>query len=380
MNKKTLSILIIISVFLWPTLLFGLPQLAVLDAFIPKGLDPGIGAPVTDKIIEELVNSGKFVVLDRANVAQVLKEKEFQISSDMVKVEEIREAGQYLGADFVVVARVSRVGSTYFMSARMIHVESGTISVQTSAEKKGSVDVLLSIAKTVGTKLAGGIIEQVAPEAIASEAVQPEQKEKPAASPPTKSAKTVEFGIKGGINIAKYTGDDADGGGITAASRLAFSAGFFLVINIAEMFALQPELIYSIKGTNLEIDGLTGLEKHSLNYIEIPVLAKLLLPINASSNFNFFAGPYLAVLLSSAYDTTEEVKDFYEFFGIPSSGDLDDIRKSTDMGLVLGMGTQINGFIAELRYERGLGTIIDIEGVEADVMNSAFSIMIGFVF
>ncbi len=43
-------------------------------------------------------------------------------------------------------------------------------------------------------------------------------------------------------------------------------------------------------------------------------------------------------------------------------------------------GICINGFIAELRYERGLGTIIDIEGVEADVMNSAFSIMIGFVF
>lgn len=345
MNKKILSILIIISVFLWPTLLFGLPHLAVLDAFIPKGLDPWISAPVTDKIIEELVNSGKFVVLDRANVAQVLKEKEFQISSDMVKVEEIREAGQYLGADFVVVARVSRVGSTYFMSARMIHVESGTISVQTSDEKKGSVDVLLSIAKAVGTKLAGGIIEQVAPEAIASETAQPEQKEKPPVSPPSKPAKTVEFGIKGGINIAKYTGDDADGGGITSASRLAFSAGFFLVINIAEMFALQPELIYSIKGTNLEYDGLTGLEKHSLNYIEIPVLAKLLLPISASSNFNFFVGSYLAVLLSSAYDTTEEVKDFYEFFGIPSSDDMDDIRKSTDMGLVLGMGTQINGFL-----------------------------------
>ncbi|MBA7589766.1 hypothetical protein ES708_31855 [subsurface metagenome] len=49
------------------------------------------------------------------------------------------------------------------------------------------------------------------------------------------------------------------------------------------------------------------------------------------------------------------------------------------MGLVLGMGTQINGFIAELRYEKGIGTILD-GAAEGDVMNSAFSLMIGFIF
>ena len=36
--------------------------------------------PVTDKIIEELVHAKKYRVIDRSNIEQVLREKEFQLS------------------------------------------------------------------------------------------------------------------------------------------------------------------------------------------------------------------------------------------------------------------------------------------------------------
>lgn len=54
-----------------------LPQVAVLDTILSAGMDPAVKSPITDKIVEELVKSGKYKVLDRANIAQVLKEKEF---------------------------------------------------------------------------------------------------------------------------------------------------------------------------------------------------------------------------------------------------------------------------------------------------------------
>jgi len=135
--------------------LFAQPSLAVIDAVLEEGLDPAIRVPITEKIIEQAVASGKYLVLDRANVTQVLEEKEFQFSG-MVKDTEIKQAGEYLGADFVGAARVSKVGETYFISAKIIDVETGAIVAQASAEKKGQADVVFELANTVGTKLMGG--------------------------------------------------------------------------------------------------------------------------------------------------------------------------------------------------------------------------------
>jgi TolB-like protein len=134
---------------------FAIPQVAVLDTILAAGTDPTVAGPVTDKIIEELIRSGKFVVLDRANVEQILQEKEFQLSSGIVRNEEVRQAGEYLGADLVIVSNVSRVGSTYVISARMVDVVTGEIVAQASSEKQGKIDVLLEIARTVGKQISG---------------------------------------------------------------------------------------------------------------------------------------------------------------------------------------------------------------------------------
>jgi len=136
------------------------PKVAVLDAVIPESMDEAVIIPVTDKIVEELVVSGKYTVLDRANIEQVLQEKEFQVSG-LVKDTEIAKAGEYLGAAFVVIARVSRIEDTYFISARMIDVATGAIMAQTSDQEEGKISVLIAVAGRVGRKLAGGLIEEV---------------------------------------------------------------------------------------------------------------------------------------------------------------------------------------------------------------------------
>ena len=114
MKRWALSLLMIIA----GTLAFAdqKPKVAVLDALIPDDMDRSVVVPVTDKIVEELVNSGLYTVLDRANIEQVLQEKEFQVSG-LVKDTEVVQAGEYLGARYVVVARVSRIEETFFISA-----------------------------------------------------------------------------------------------------------------------------------------------------------------------------------------------------------------------------------------------------------------------
>jgi len=155
MTAKLKSIAVALFLFLCATAVFSLPHVAVLDTILASGMDPTVAVPVTDKIVEELVNSGKFTVIDRANIGQILREKEFQLSSGIVRTEEVRQAGEYLGADFVIVANASRVGSTYVISAKMIDVVTGEIAAQASTEKQGKIDVLLEIARVVGKQISG---------------------------------------------------------------------------------------------------------------------------------------------------------------------------------------------------------------------------------
>jgi hypothetical protein len=133
------------------------PKVAVLDAIIPQNMDPSVIIPTTEKIIERLVVSGRFTVLDRSNIESVLKEREFQVSG-MVSDQDVVTAGKYLGADFVVVAKVQKVSETYFISAKMIAIKTGVIANQTSAQGEGKLSTLIDLAGEVGDVLSGGAV------------------------------------------------------------------------------------------------------------------------------------------------------------------------------------------------------------------------------
>jgi TolB-like protein len=144
------------------SLAFALPQVAVLKTSVAAGIDPTVESAITGKIEEALVNSGRFQVLDRVSVDQVLKEKEFQLASGIVSESQMRQAGEYLGADFVAVATVTRVGQTFTLSAKMINVTTGQIAVQASADRQGTIDVVLALASEVAGKLAGAVVTAAA--------------------------------------------------------------------------------------------------------------------------------------------------------------------------------------------------------------------------
>jgi len=156
------------------------PKVAVLDAVLPEKMDINVAIGVTEKISEELVGSGRFTVLDRTTVGQSLKEIEFQMSG-MVSDEQIKRAGEQLnsrlGAAYVVVSRVSVVGETYFVTAKMIDIKTGEITAQASAEQEGKIAVTLKIAQAVGKKLAGGVREpeQAVKTELAEEKPKPEK-------------------------------------------------------------------------------------------------------------------------------------------------------------------------------------------------------------
>jgi basic membrane lipoprotein Med (substrate-binding protein (PBP1-ABC) superfamily)/TolB-like protein len=132
-----------------------LPKVAVLDLVAQKGVDPSVVIPITESVMEEVVASRAYVVLDRAFIVQVLKEKEFQLSG-LVSDSQATAAGQYLGADYVVTGRIQLMGEAYFVVAKMIEVKTGVIVSQSSEQGEGKSAALLSLARSLGRKLVAG--------------------------------------------------------------------------------------------------------------------------------------------------------------------------------------------------------------------------------
>ncbi len=200
------------------------------------------------------------------------------------------------------------------------------------------------------------------------------------------SAQRLAGGVRAGLAIADLTGDDA---GFTYidemgeqrqkeyGSKMGFSAGAFLMVDIFENFAVQPEVLYTMKGgkTEVELGGVTYTITESLNYLEIPVLVKYKIPTPGSLAPNLFFGPALAITLSA------EMK--IEGDGSEAVDDIKDYCKGTDFGIVLGggldFGVGTGKIMVDGRYTLGL-TVIDDTEAKADVKNSVFAIMVGYCF
>ncbi len=181
-------------------------------------------------------------------------------------------------------------------------------------------------------------------------------------------------GVKGGINIATIGGSDA-GSGITAVTQ--YAAGVFVEISLPGPLAIQPEVLYSVKGSKAAVPA-TYLTPAmtlttTLSYIEIPVLLKFYLPTPVIKP-HLFAGPALGILTSA--------KAKAEYPGGSVDTDIKDVITSTDLGVVVGAGIKLALPIVDLsvegRYNYGMKSIDKQDGTK--MYNRTISILVGIGF
>jgi len=150
--KKLFLIMFVFLILLQTA--FGQSKIAVLDASLGAGVDINAAAIVADTLNEQFVKSNEFIAIDRAYISSIQQEKKFQLSGD-VNQADIKKMGDTFGAEFICIANVSLLGSTYTVSARLIEVETAQVVSQESARKQGQIDVLFNVAEEVGKKLIG---------------------------------------------------------------------------------------------------------------------------------------------------------------------------------------------------------------------------------
>lgn len=157
----------------------------------------------------------------------------------------------------------------------------------------------------------------------------------------------VQFGLKVGGNIAKVTGADLDDLDATLKSKVGFVGGIFLTFNFGKVLAIQTEALYTMKGATFDYSDLEDpyIEKLSGNYLEIPLLLKIRIPLPLIQPF-VFAGPAVGFKLSEKSST---------------DGGGSSLFKKNDWGVIVGAGVNLGrNFMIDVRYSQGLQAAIDI--------------------
>lgn len=168
----------------------------------------------------------------------------------------------------------------------------------------------------------------------------------------TSQAQVLQFGVKGGLNFANFTGGEVSSDEFKSIT--SFHAGAVMEVKVFENFAIQPELLYSTQGS--ELSGLGDQIKNELGYLSIPVLAKFYL---TSNKLSLELGPQASFLVSERKNV--DAKDSNTF----------------DFAIAGGLSYKITeGLFVSGRYAAGLTE----PKKDADVKNSLIQFSVGYMF
>ena len=177
----------------------------------------------------------------------------------------------------------------------------------------------------------------------------------------TTAVAQMRAGIKGGLNVSNLYIDEVD----DENARYGFNVGVYGQLFSSDVFAIQPELLFSTKGTKAEYGGnfFDQTIKFNLNYLDLPVLAVFKLGESAEIH----VGPYVSYLLNANISHDGDLGSGVD--------DLDkDNFKSFDYGLSGGFGLNFGNLQVGARYNYGLAKIADGDDAEIFLGDSKNSV------
>ena len=100
-------------------------------------------AIITDKLRASITKMNKFTVLDRTIMNRILTEQEFQLSgctSDTCQI----QVGKLLSVKHILTGSVGKIGNLFYISIRIVNVETGRVERHIEKQYKGSIDIIMT--------------------------------------------------------------------------------------------------------------------------------------------------------------------------------------------------------------------------------------------
>ncbi len=192
------------------------------------------------------------------------------------------------------------------------------------------------------------------------------------------SANSGGFIIKGGVNFSNIS--TKNNGSYNDANTLTtFNVGVLADVPLASILSLQPGVVLTGKGSKASGSalGVSSTTKFNPLYIEVPVNLVVKLPIAASSNVFFGAGPYGAIGVGGKWKNNtsaggiESNSDENIKFGSDNSDDL----KRFDFGLNGLAGIEVSRVMIGVNYGLGLAKIFPNSGDNSDDNKNKYRVL-----
>ncbi|MDB5269474.1 MAG: hypothetical protein JWP58_2514 [Hymenobacter sp.] len=171
----------------------------------------------------------------------------------------------------------------------------------------------------------------------------------------------VSLGLKAGASYTSFVGKQAP----SEESIFGFHAGAFANIGLTRLFAFQPEIIYSQKGSNPSVVDF----KNRLHYVDVP----LAFHVNADGLF-FEAGPQVGFLVAAQQKAGNTSTDIKPAFNTIDFGYLAGLGYQRKTGL--GIGLRYNGGFTNIPKAQTVGNVT----VQNNIRNSAFQLYLTYSF
>jgi hypothetical protein len=128
-------------------------RVAVFDPNISgKAFDEGAGIIIREMVSSALVNTNKYIIIERSLIDKIINEQKFS-NSGIVDDSQISEIGKLAGANKVVSSVLSSAGDKGLLSLKMIDVETAKIESQKTRLVKQSE--ILDVITTLTLELIG---------------------------------------------------------------------------------------------------------------------------------------------------------------------------------------------------------------------------------
>jgi len=162
---------------------------------------------------------------------------------------------------------------------------------------------------------------------------------------------TFRWGPTAGVNFSGVTGDDVD----NVNSRTGIRVGAVASIGISEVFSVQPEIVYSMRGWK---DGEFTIK---VDYVDVPILADF----EVYDGLSLQGGPIIGFNISG------------EVEGGGNTSDLDNIE-SVGYGFVVGAQYEFSmGLFLNARYDMGLNDVFSGD-IDITAKNCALAFSMGY--
>ncbi len=174
-------------------------------------------------------------------------------------------------------------------------------------------------------------------------------------------AQEITIGPKVGMNVTNISNID------DSKNKVSIHVGAFAEWKVNDFFAIQPEVVYSRQGFRYKEDGTKV--KNRVNYLNIPVLAKLYVLEDLSVDL----GPQLGLALNGKA-VVKDNGDTHKY----KNKDLNTVEVSWAIGL----SYNLDRLMFSARYNIGLSNVMDKDKSwdESNNKNHVFQLSVGYRF